>query len=161
PTPFHAHALRQPLPALAAAAMVARGSAALRARSSQGPSAPPPSRASAGTTVWPSPQRWCCIQKRVLAGGRARTGVQVGHSINSKRPGEDAWPTTEACPKFWGVISCQQRLQTGGSACNRVPPVGGTGWYAISPTQLIGIVFSKRWRHDLQSWPRAGAGAAS
>jgi len=70
--------------------------------------------------------------------------------MNSKRPGEGAWPTMEARPKFWGVISCQQRLQTGGLACNRVPPVEEAGWYAISPTRLIGIMFSRRWMHDPQ-----------
>ena len=31
--------------------------------------------------------------------------------MNSKRLAKCAYPTTEACPKFWGVISYQQRLQ--------------------------------------------------
>jgi hypothetical protein len=47
-------------------------------------------------------QRWCCIQKSVFSGSLARTVVHAVHSMNSKRPGEGAWPTTEAHPKFFG-----------------------------------------------------------
>src|SRR5262249_20556524 len=107
-------------------------------------------------------QRWCCTQKSMISGSWARTVLHAVHSMYSKRLREGgACVTTEACPKFCGVISCQQRLQTGGLACNRMPSVGAAGWYAISPTRLIGIVVSKWWRHGLQSWQRAGAGAAS
>jgi hypothetical protein len=102
----------------------------------------------------------CCTQKSVLSGVRACALVHAVHSMNSKRPGDGAWPTTEARPKFCWVIPCQQRLQTGGLACNCVPPVGEEGWYAISPTRLIGIVFSKRWRQDPQSWHTARFGGA-
>jgi hypothetical protein len=72
-------------------------------------------------------QRWCCPQKRLCSGSPARTVVHAVHSMNSKRLETCADPTTEACPKFWGVISYQQRLQTGGLACNRMPPVGAAG----------------------------------
>jgi len=83
----------------------------------------------------------CCTQKNVRSGSGACTMVHAVHSMNSKRREEVAWPTTVARPKLCGVISCQQRLQTGGLACNRMPPAGAAGWYAISPTWLIGIGF--------------------
>jgi hypothetical protein len=60
--------------------------------------------------------------------------VHAVHSMNSKRLEECAYPTMEACPKFCGVISYQQRLQTGGLACNSMLRVGAAGSYAISPT---------------------------
>src|SRR5262249_51591095 len=81
-------------------------------------------------------QRWCCAQKSVCSGSQARTVVHAVHSMNSKRFEACAYPTTEACPKFWGVISYQQRLQTGGRGPNALSPrvglqpyaPGGSGW---------------------------------
>src|SRR4029453_11541439 len=47
-----------------------------------------PSRGNVGNA-----QPWCCTQKSALFGARARTVVHAVHSMNSKRPGEGAWPT--------------------------------------------------------------------
>ena len=78
--------------------------------------------------------------------------------MNSKRPGKGASPTTVTDPKFCRVISRQQRLHTGGLAWNRIPPVAGTDWYATSPTELSGIVFSRRYMQDPHEGPDCGEG---
>src|SRR5215468_8376516 len=81
--------------------------------------------------------------------------------MNSKRPGKGASPTTVTHPKFCRVISRQQRLHTGGLAWNRIPPVAGTDWYATSPTELSGIVFSRRYMQDPHAGPRLRCRTAS